>query len=217
MSPVIRLRQNETVAIYELASRPTGTYYQNLVADGNAIVSTLYVDSVDPGATVRVTFEDIGLSEKPGDMITLGSHEIMTEAGSVSKTSITRFHNRPRVKVVVSGGNVTFGHWVTLKTEAISDIQFGLGKTTVFTGTTPTTGNVTIEGPGQKTIQQLSIRCAIDQNNGHRLLFSLDNTNFIKLAPGEAFSVAPRGDLTQILITSNGHEVAYEIVILTAA
>ena len=215
---VIRLRQNETVAIYELGQRQPGTYYQNLIADGNAIVSTLYVDQLDPGATVRVTFEDIGLSEKPGDMITLGSHEIMDTPGSVSKTSITRFHNRPRVKIVVAGGSVTFGHWVTLKSEAISDIQFGLGKTSVFTGQAPDTGTAVIDGPGQRPIQQMSIRCAIDQSNSHRLIFSIDGgVNFIKLAPGEAFSVAPRGEITQIIISTNGHPVGYEIVLLTAA
>lgn len=214
---VIRLRQNETAAVFELSEREPGTYLQPLVADGNAIVSTLYVDALSPGASVRVVFEDIGLSERPGDLITLGSHEIMTEAGSVSKTSITRFHNRPRVRVVVTGGTVSFGHWVTLKTEAISDIQFGLGKTTVFTGSTVVGETTVIEGPGQKPIQQLSIRCAIDQPPGYRLLFSLDGDNYIKLAPGEAFSVAPRGELTQILIASNGSAVAYEIVILTAA
>lgn len=214
---IIRLLPNETTAILELQSRPVGTTYQTVIADGNALVSTLYVDQMDPGATCLVTFEDVGMSEKPQDVVALGSHEIMTAVG-VSKTSLTRFHNRPRVKAVVAGGNVTFGLWMTLKTESISDIQFGLGKTQVFTGSTLVSGTTIIEGPGGKNIQQLSIRAAIDQNNSHRLLFSIDGgVNFIKLAPGEAFSVAPRGNLTQILMQGNGHEVFYEVVILTQA
>lgn len=214
---IIRLIPNETTAILELSERTPGTYYQSIVADGNALVSTLYVDGLSPGATCLVTFDDVGLSERPDDIVALGSHEIMTAVG-VSKTSLTRFHNRPRVKALVTGGNVTFGLWMTLKSESISDIQFGLGATSVFTGATPTSGTIPIVGTNGKQIQQLSIRCAIDQSNSHRLLVSIDNgVNFIKLAPGEAFSVAPRGGITQILIGGNSHAVLYEIVILTAA
>lgn len=214
---VLRLRQNETVAVFELGTLGPGTYYRNLIADGNALVSTLYLDQCDAGASIRVSFEDVGLSELPSDLVTLGSHEIMTVAQTVSKTSVVRFHNRPRVKVVIVGGSVTFGHWITLKTESVSDIAFGLGKTTVLTGSTLAVGESTLTAPGERLIQQLSIRCAIDQANSHRLLFSLDNgLAWVKLAPGEAFSIAPRGEINHIKIKSNGHEVAYEIVLATS-
>lgn len=214
---IIRLLPNETTAILDLIERAPGTYYQSIIADGNALVSTLYVDALSPGATCLVQFDDVGMSERPDDKVALGSHEIMTAVG-VSKTSLTRFHNRPRVKAIVAGGSVTFGLWMTLKTESISDIQFGLGATSVFTGATPLIGTIPIVGSNGKQIQQLSIRCAIDQSNNHRLSVSIDNgAHFIKLAPGEAFSVAPRGGITQILIGGNSNAVLYEIVILTAA
>lgn len=214
---LIRLRQNETVATFALTSRPAGTYYQDLVADGNAIVSTLFVDEIDPGASVSVTFEDIGLSEKNFDVTFLGNHEVINTAPAISKTSVTRFHNKPRIKVVVTGGSAVFGLWATLKSEAVSDIQFGLGKTSIFVGTTVANLTTTLAGPGEKPIQQLSIRCAIDQSSSHRLGFSLDNgANYIKLAPGEAFSVAPRGEIREIKLIGYVHAVAYEVVLLTS-
>jgi hypothetical protein len=216
---LFKLRPNETVAIKELSETAPGTYYQPLWAEGNALVSTVFVESISTGASIMVTFEDVGLSDKSEDKVWLGGHEILDTANAISKTSITRFHNRPRIKTVISGGTVTYGQWLTLKTEAVSDIQFGLGKTTVYTGST-TIGTVTSLPPvvGQP-IQQMSIRCAIDQTNSYRLLFSIDGqSNWIKLAPGEAFSVAPRGEIRQIHLDGGvNHSVSYEVVILTQA
>jgi|GEM_PF-4374851 len=214
-----KLRPNETVAIKELSPRAPGTYYESLWAEGNALVSTVFVESLDPGASILVTFEDMGLSENQSDKVWLGGHEILNQANAISKTSITRFHNRPRIKTVISGGNVTYGQWLTLKTEAVSDIQFGLGKTTVYTGATTVGQLAALPEVAAQPIQQLSIRCAIDQSNSHRLLFSIDGqTNWIKLAPGEAFSVAPRGEIRQIHLDGGAsHSVSYEVIILTQA
>jgi len=216
---LFRLRPNETVAVKELSATPAGTYYNQLWAEGNAIVSTVFVESLDPGASIMVTFEDVGLSESSADKVWLGGHEILNNANAISKTSITRFHNKPRIKTVISGGSVTYGQWVTLKTEAISDIQFGLGKTTVFTGSTTASQLTAIPSSEGQPIQQLSIRCAIDQVNSKRLRFSIDGqTNWIKLAPGEAFSVAPRGEIRQIHLDGGANDsVFYEVVILTQA
>jgi hypothetical protein len=216
---LFRLRPNETVAVKELSATPAGTYYNQLWAEGNAIVSTVFVESLDPGASIMVTFEDVGLSESSADKVWLGGHEILNTANAISKTSITRFHNKPRIKTVISGGSVTYGQWVTLKTEAISDIQFGLGKTTVFTGSTTASQLTAIPSSEGQPIQQLSIRCAIDQVNSKRLRFSIDGqTNWIKLAPGEAFSVAPRGEIRQIHLDGGANDsVFYEVVILTQA
>jgi len=216
---LFRLRPNETVAVKELSATPAGTYYNQLWADGNAIVSTVFVESLDPGASIMVTFEDVGLSDSPADKVWLGGHEILNTANAISKTSITRFHNKPRIKTVIAGGSVIYGQWVTLKTEAISDIQFGLGKTSVFTGSTNIGQIASIPESAGQPIQQLSIRCAIDQQNTHRLQFSIDGQiNWIKLAPGEAFSIAPRGEIRQIHLDGGGtHSVSYEVVILTQA
>lgn len=216
---LFRLRPNETVAIKELSPTLSGTYYQQLWAEGNAVVSTVFVESLTAGASLMVTFEDLGLSDNAADRVWLGGHEILNSANSISKTSITRFHNKPRIKTVVTGGTVTYGQWVTLKTEAVSDIQFGLGKTAVYTGTT-TVGTVTsLPATASQPIQQMSIRCAIDQANSRRLLFSIDDqVNWIRLAPGEAFSVAPRGEIRQMhLDGGQDHVVSYEVILLTQA
>ena len=217
MANLIQLRANETAAVWDLAVRPAGVYYTPLFAEGVSLISTLFVADIDSGTTIDVSFDDVGMSDAPGDILPLGSHEVIKSSVAISKITVMGFHNRPTVKTVITGGTVKFGHWITLKSQSINNYEFGYGNTEILSGnTTANVVRVLPTDPG-KYIKQLSVRCSIDQNSSYRLRFSFDGNNWIKLAPGEAFSLAPKGDLRQIYLDGGTHGVAYEVVLLTQA
>jgi hypothetical protein len=212
---LFKLRVNETVAIYDLAPRGPGTYVLPLWAEGNALVSTLFVEALDPGASISVTFDDQGMSDNPADSVALGGHETITTPLKASKTAITRFHSRPTIKTIVTGGRVTWGQWLTLKTEYVPITATNSGETLVYTGTT-TPGTITAFPPTpDKLIQQLSVRAVTDQASGHRLKVSLDGqANWLTLSPGEIFAIMPRGELRQIFVDGLTNSTAYEVILL---
>jgi hypothetical protein len=215
-TPLFKLRLNETVAIAELARRGPGMYYQPLWAEGNAIVSTLLVDEIDAGATITVTFEDVGMSESPYDVTQLGAHEEMATAPKASKISVTRFHNRPRIKTVIAGGSVTYGQWLTLKDEYVPLASLQSGQTQVYTGAMTPGTVISLPEVAAAPIQQLSVRAATDQPSGHRLKISLDDqANWLTLAPGEIFAIVPRGEIRQIYLDGLTNPTAYEVILLT--
>jgi hypothetical protein len=215
-TPLFKLRLNETVAIAELARRGPGTYYQPLWAEGNAIVSTLLVDEIDAGATISVTFEDVGMSESPYDVTRLGAHEDMASAPKASKVAVTRFHNRPRIKTIISGGSVSYGQWLTLKDEYVPLASLQSGQTQVYTGAMTPGTIISLPSVADAPIQQLSVRAVTDQPAGHRLKISLDNqTNWLTLAPGEIFAIVPRGEIRQIYLDGLTHPTGYEVILLT--
>ncbi len=215
MADLFKLRRNETVAITELATRGPGTYVQPLWAEGNALVSTLFVEALDPGASISVSFEDQGMSDLAQDVVPLGGHEVITAPLRASKTSVTRFHNRPRIRTVVSGGRVTWGQWLTLKDEYVPITATNSGETLVYTGTM-TPGEVAAFPPSpDKVIQQLSVRAVTDQASAPRLKVSLDGqANWLTLSPGEIFAIMPRGELRQIFVDGLTNATAYEVILL---
>jgi len=211
---LIQLRANETVPAFQLENRAPGTYYAPLWAPGSSILSTLFVETIDVGASILVEFQDLGLSDYPTDIIPLGSHRLIDEAGIADKTTVTRFHSKPRAKVTVFNGSVKFGLWLTLKTEHVNDASINAGTTLVYTGNL-IAGNIQAFPPiPDKPIQQLTARCSTDQSSSHRLLVSIDNqANWLTLSPGEIFGIVPRGNIQQVFLDSD-HNSLYELILL---
>jgi hypothetical protein len=89
-----------------------------------------------------------------------------------------------------------------------------LGTTDTYTGSVGTTA-VNVPASAGNHIDELSIRCAVDQITIKRLEFSLDGgTNWFRLRVGEFYTEEPRGSITQIKIRAAGvgvTSVNYEI------
>lgn len=216
MSDLLKLRPYQAVAAFELSVRQPGTYREHLWAEGQAILSTVFVQHLSSGAAVRVRYVDQSLGEAFNEQMDLGGHETITEALSSNKTLITRFHNQPSVVCEVTGGSASFGVFVSM-VDATADSDFGFGRTETYCAAVGPAEELVPPVPGQR-VQGLSIRCAIDQATSKRLLFSLDGgESFIRLAPGEAFSLSPRGDLRQILLKSLADQTNYEVVLNTSS
>jgi hypothetical protein len=95
------------------------------------------------------------------------------------------------------------------------EMQDIVGTTDSYVGTATTTP-ANIPSSAGADIEELSIRCTLDQNPNVRLEFSLDaGTTWLRLAVGESFSEEPRGGIKQIKIRAAGNGVTsadYEII-----
>lgn len=89
-----------------------------------------------------------------------------------------------------------------------------LGSTDEFTGAVGTTPILIPSTPGNP-IEEIGIRCAVDQTFNKRLEYSYDGINYRRLRVGEAREDEPRGGIAQVWIRAAGIAVTsvnYEIV-----
>ena len=100
-------------------SRPPGIYKERVAIAANSILSTLWVKSIDPGASVSARWYDIGPGndELTGERIYLSDHQTISTNDTSDRRLITRLHNKAFVEVTVAGGSAVFGIYVT----AVSD------------------------------------------------------------------------------------------------
>jgi len=98
---------------------------------------------------------------------------------------------------------------------SVVETQDDLGTTDSFVASVGTTATNVPASAGEN-IEELSIRCAVDQPSNRRLEFSLDGgTTFFRLKVGESREEEPRGNLKQIKVRAAGSGVTtvnYEII-----
>lgn len=213
MAEIIRLKPFEPVAILPLQSRAAGTYDQKIWAEGAGLLSTLFVQSVSAGASVSAAYYDVSLGDDLGEQMLMGRHDTITTALQSHKILMTRFYSKPYVRVTVTGGTAIFGLFVAITTPT-SDNDYGYGETRTFVGSVDQITAVDLPATPGRVIQGFSVKAATDQSSNHRLTFSMDGgLTYLPLSPGQAFSLAPRGDIRQIkLIAGSNHTVDYEVV-----
>lgn len=88
--------------------------------------------------------------------------------------------------------------------------------TTVLYAASVGVSSVPIPTIAGKYIDELSIRCTVDQAANRRLEYSFDNVTFHRLKVGEMREEEPRGTITQVYIRAAGSGVTtvnYEIAI----
>jgi hypothetical protein len=122
MAQTIKLKPYEAITALPLQNRTAGTYSQNLWAEGQALLSTVFVQSIDVGATVTVTYYDRSLGDDLGEEMLIGRHDVLSSGMQSNKKLFTRFHNKPFIRAVVSGGSATFGIYISI-VDASSNIQ----------------------------------------------------------------------------------------------
>jgi len=145
---VINLDQFETSELLELASRSDGTYKAQMMIRGNSILSSVFVKSVSPGATLKVNyFDTTSGTEQLSERFDLNSHALITDAdvGETFRIVVSRIHNKPIIEAVVTGGTVEFGVYVTVVSDFPSEVIFD--ENTVL----PVQGLVKLEGNSDGT------------------------------------------------------------------
>lgn len=124
---IIPLNEFQTQTLLPLEVRAVGTYRVPLRVQGNSLFSSLYVRSLDVGASVEVKYYEQTTGTETGERRDLTSHPVITTAAQTPSTRlITPFHNMPVLEVIVAGGNVEFGVLVTVVATFASDLDSAL-------------------------------------------------------------------------------------------
>lgn len=88
------------------------------------------------------------------------------------------------------------------------------GSTDEYTSSVGTTA-VLVPSTAGNDIEEIGIRCTVDQANNRRLEYSYDGINYKRLRVGEAREDEPRGGIKQVWIRAAGSgvtTVSYEII-----
>jgi hypothetical protein len=98
---------------------------------GNAVLSTLFVTSIDAGTTLTLNYyQSTSSTVDDGERFDTVSHATVTDSTTLpyhEQVIATRIHNKPVLEVVITGGgSVTFGCYVTVNDELASDIDSAL-------------------------------------------------------------------------------------------
>jgi hypothetical protein len=113
-------------AFLDLKARPIGTYEKVSEIKGNAILSSVYVRAIDPGATLKVNYYDTTTGATFGERFELTGHDLIddTAAGETFRRFVTQIHRRVVCEAIVTGGNVDFSVYATVVTAfSPQDIQ----------------------------------------------------------------------------------------------
>jgi hypothetical protein len=125
----VNLSQYQTKSALVLAERAPGTYLVKMMIRGNSLLSSVYVKSISPGATLKVNYYDTTTgSDLTTERFELESHDLIddTAAGKTFRISIPRIHNKPQAEVIVTGGTVEFGVYITVVDFVAADIDNAL-------------------------------------------------------------------------------------------
>lgn len=116
--PMIQISMGETACGFGVKPRGPGTYTRALtITNGCALRSSLFISAIDPGATITAIYTDTTTGNNYGESITLGTHGPFDDTLALPYTDqkiITGYHNKPIVDIVVTGGSVTFGLYLTV-------------------------------------------------------------------------------------------------------
>lgn len=114
--PIINLKTGSTACPYGVESRAPGTYVRDFLIQGNCVKSSLFISSIDPGATITAVYTDTTTGQNLGESILLDTHGPFDDTATLPLTdqlSIGGFHNKPKLTITVTGGNVEFGVYTT--------------------------------------------------------------------------------------------------------
>lgn len=123
---LLRLATYDSRSLVPLATRAAGVYIQKLAVAGNSILSSVFVESLDVGASVLVEYFDFGVGGDVGEAYQLNSHDPVNSAGTTDRKLVSGIHDKPYLKCTVSGGNVRFGVYGTVVLTTASDIDNAL-------------------------------------------------------------------------------------------
>ena len=123
------LNQYQTQILLKLEPRAAGTYQINMLVEGNSLLSSVFVESADPGATVEVKYYDTTTGSLVGERFDLeDAHPVITDATLpvTDRRLVSKIHNKPIMEAIVTGGSVTFGVYVTVVQSFATDLDAAL-------------------------------------------------------------------------------------------
>lgn len=123
---ILRFSQYESKAIVPLATRAAGVYEQKLAIAGNSLLSSVFVEFADVGASVQVEYYDSSTGSDVGEEYSLATHDPMSSPLSTNRILVSNLHDKPVVRCTVTGGSVRFGVYASVVVTSASDIDNAL-------------------------------------------------------------------------------------------
>lgn len=125
---IVRLALYESKAIVPVQTFAPGTYQIPMQVEGNSLLSTVYVKAVDAGASVKANYWDFGPGNGnlTGERVDLQSHQSIAVGGVTDRLIVTGMHNKPRLELVVTGGSVEVGVYLSVVATFASDLDQNL-------------------------------------------------------------------------------------------
>lgn len=127
--PVVeRLTLFESRALIPIQTFTPNVYTKRMLSEGNSLLSSLFVISMDPGASIKASYWDYTVGSELGERYELGGHPLVTSptAPSNDRRLITQLHNKPNLELIVTGGSVTLGVYITVVQSFASDLDSAL-------------------------------------------------------------------------------------------
>lgn len=114
---VVQLDLYDSSELILLDTYPSGTYRQLSEIRGNSILSTVFVDQIDAGASLTVNYYDFTTGRSLGERFDLATHGSITSADVPTPTSfrliVPRIHNAVVCEAILTGGSAKFSVYVT--------------------------------------------------------------------------------------------------------
>lgn len=78
---------------------------------GNSLLSTVFVQYLDPATTVKINYYDFGPGDGTlaGERVDLEGHTLISTAPISNRRIISRLVNKPRLEIIVTGGQAVLG------------------------------------------------------------------------------------------------------------
>lgn len=127
-TPVL-LKNGDSGVVHILGTYAPGNYTVQIQPNGNSLLSSLLVTSVSGGASVQLNYWQTTSADEFGERTNLSGHSpISTASTSADQVLVTRIHNKVFAELVVTGGSVVCGVYVTVVSMFASDLEAALKK-----------------------------------------------------------------------------------------
>lgn len=111
---VIQLDPFKSDSWFKKENRAPGIYFQVGEITAGSILSTVFVEHIDAGATLKVNYFDTTTGASVGERFDLASHDLITAAGTY-RINVGGHHNRVVCEAIVVGGSANFSVYGTAK------------------------------------------------------------------------------------------------------
>lgn len=126
---IIQLNEFNSSPLFLLESRSASTYRQLCELRGNSVLSSIFVESIDPGATIKINYFDTTTSPELGQRFDLVGHDLIDDTIAPLTTLrivVPRIHHRVVCEAVVTGGSAKFSVYATVIQSSVSDLDQAL-------------------------------------------------------------------------------------------
>ena len=110
-----------------LISRGPGVFTQEMLIQGNSILSSIYLHDIGTATSVDVKYYD---TTTGGDLLSerfdLDQHDPQSVNGVTDRVTVTRIHNKPVMEVTVVAGAAQFGVLISVVSSFATDLDAAL-------------------------------------------------------------------------------------------